>query len=530
MNNIELIVSQQEAGERLDAFLKNHLPDYSRAGLQRAIKSGLCERNIAICAEPATRLKAGDSVRLQWREPENKLEASDGGVEVLWEDGDLAVCAKPAGLTVHPCPSCNEETLVNRLIARFPQLKSQDGERPGIVHRLDKDTSGLILIALTERARLLMAEAFSRRQVTKEYLALVKGAPPEMGQCSEPIGRHGSIKTRMAIVPEKQGGRDAQTSWRKLWQEPLGRYAMLAIGIHSGRTHQIRVHMAHMGYPLLGDSVYAGKEIAALAPRQMLHAWKLQFRHPLTNQLLRFMLPPPDDFIQAALHNAHAMLPVIITGNQGCGKSAFCSFLHKLGLPTTSADQIVADLYSGKSAATEWISSHFGSSTLNKDFSVNKPALLSAMQSRPDLRTEFETAIHGLVLDRVENFWRLNAKSDVAVAEIPLFFESQYPQKLRKSYFVVGINCPKPVRWQRIASNRGWSDEKISTLESWQWTEERKMAACDLVIDNYGSADELQAKALELKSMLIEKVQNKNMKLENKLHSLCGVEASVSLG
>ena len=194
------------------------------------------------------KLKAGQEVRLDLPDTANELRAEDEAVDILWQDEHLLLCNKPAGLTVHPCPSCPENTLVQRLLHHFPRLREQEGLRPGVVHRLDKDTSGLLLVALDEPTRLRMSEAFARREVHKEYLALVQGVPPQTGTCREPLGRHPTAKVKMAVVPENRGGKAAHSDWRVLWSSPRKDFSLVAVRIHTGRTHQIRVHMAHVGY------------------------------------------------------------------------------------------------------------------------------------------------------------------------------------------------------------------------------------------------------------------------------------------
>ncbi|MEG6594176.1 RluA family pseudouridine synthase, partial [Desulfovibrio sp. 1188_IL3213] len=248
---------------------------------------------------PAAKVHMGQAVILNLPEHQGSLQPEEGHLELLWQDAHLVVCNKPAGLTVHPCPSCPEQTLVQRLLGRFPQLSRLEGQRPGIVHRLDKDTSGLLVVALTESDRLTLSEAFAERQVHKEYLALVSGLPPLEGQCREPLGRHPTAKIKMAVVPENRGGRQAFTEWRRLWSTDDNSVSLLAVRIHTGRTHQIRVHMAHMGHPLLGDRLYAPKAVQDMAPRQMLHAWRLNFTHPASGEDMRFTCPPPQDMPDA---------------------------------------------------------------------------------------------------------------------------------------------------------------------------------------------------------------------------------------
>lgn len=490
---MEMLVSPDLEGARLDVLLKQLVPDASRNRIQQAIRAGLCEMDGQIITDPASRPRSGQRLILNLAPQETKLQSVESAIDVLYEDPEIAICAKPAGLTIHPCPSCAEETFAARLLGRFPALEFQGGERPGIAHRLDKDTSGLIAIGLTEKSRLALSELFAERKIHKEYLALVAGVPPVSGRCDESLGRHPKIKTRMAVVPAKKGGREASTEWSRLWHN--GKFSLLRIIIHTGRTHQIRVHLAHLGYPLLGDQVYAPASVSDLAPRQMLHAARLAFTHPFTEKKLDFFLPPPEDFLEAVLKNSRKMQKIIVTGNQGCGKSSFCTLLALNDLPLISADQIVAELYASKGDAAWWIGQHLGYSALNPDGSVNKSELFSLLKAKPTLKRDFEQTIHSLVDARIEQFWQDNQDKPFAVAEIPLYFESGIAASETGDPLLVGVSCPAEQRWQRIAATRGWSIEKIQTIESWQWPEAKKMAACDIIIDNSGDEAALAVKA-----------------------------------
>lgn len=301
MSGLDILVTPDKAGQRLDCVLREAAPQRSRAALQKAVLAGCCLVDGLPETRPDARMRAGQRVVLQLPEAVGVLKAEEGHLELLWQDEHLLVCNKPAGLTVHPCPSCPEHPLVQRLLGRFPQLARLEGQRPGIVHRLDKDTSGLLLVALTEPDRLALSAAFARREVGKEYLALVRGLPPARGECHEPLGRHPTAKVKMCVLPESRGGRSAHTQWRVLWSAPDNGISLLAVRIHTGRTHQIRVHLAHVGHPLLGDRLYAPPAVRDMAPRQMLHAWRLTFSHPGTGEELRFSCPPPEDMPRAAL-------------------------------------------------------------------------------------------------------------------------------------------------------------------------------------------------------------------------------------
>ena len=497
MSSLQLEITAAQAGQRLDRILSAAEPDLSRAALQKAIQSGYCTVDGLAETRPATKVKTGQQVHLQLPEISSQLQPEDGHLEVLWHDEHLVVCNKPAGLTVHPCPSCPEQTLVQRLLARFPQLGKIEGQRPGIVHRLDKDTSGLLVVALTEIDRLSLSNAFAERQVHKEYLTLVAGLPPQSGQCLEPVGRHPTAKVKMAVVPENRGGRHAHTEWQRLWHSEDKSISLLAVRIHTGRTHQIRVHMTHLGYPLLGDKLYAPKAVQSMAPRQMLHAWRLSFTHPVSGETLNFSCPPPEDMPDAALRTDRCMQRLVITGNPGSGKSAFTAFLAQKGVPAISADTIVADLYAPKGAGSQWIGRLRGGSLLEADGSVNKEALLAAMQEDPVLRRDVEQTVHALTRQAVETFWSHLEDQGIplAAAEIPLYFECGWQQLFSPKPLTVGVHCPLPLRTARTAETRGWSPEKMAALEAWQWPEEHKMAACDMIITNDKDLQHLDEKA-----------------------------------
>jgi 23S rRNA pseudouridine1911/1915/1917 synthase len=224
--------------------------------------------------------------------------AQDIPITVVYQDADLVVIDKPPGLSVHPGPGHPDRTLVNGLLALCPDIQGIGGEiRPGIVHRLDKDTSGLMIAAKTQDAHHRLSQQIKDRAVKKGYLALVEGMPtPESGEIDVPIGRDPRRRTRMAVTV---GGRESRTGYSLL--ERAGAYSLLELQLHTGRTHQARVHLAWLGHPLLGDAVY-GKR-SPLLPRHFLHAHRLAFAHPSTREALEFRSPLPPD-LEAALEAA----------------------------------------------------------------------------------------------------------------------------------------------------------------------------------------------------------------------------------
>ena len=506
MARFELVAGAAETGKRLDSVLARALPQCSRETLKKAILAGCCHVDGIALLRPDVKVKTGQHLAVDMPEQHNMLMAEEGEVSIVWQDASLVLCNKPAGLTVHPCPSCPEHTLVQRLLGRFPQLSRLEGLRPGIVHRLDKDTSGLLLVALTETARLTLSGAFADRKVRKEYLALVSGLAPAQGECRESIGRHPTAKIKMAVLEESRGGKAAHTEWRRLWASPDASVSLLAVRIHTGRTHQIRVHMAHVGYPLLGDALYAPAAVRTRASRQMLHAWRLGFNHPDSQEALFFQCPPPADMAAAALATCRRMQRVVITGNPGSGKSSIAAALQKQGLPLFSADTTVARLYAPKGEAAQWIAGRWGGDLLKADGSVAKDALLAAMQTNSTIRRELEDMVHTLVRTAVEDFWQKQeaAGHAVAVAEIPLYFECGWQQVFDPKPVIVGVHCPQALRHERLAHTRGWSMEKAAALEAWQWPETRKEAACQIVVDNSG----LPEKIPELTESLLATLQD----------------------
>lgn len=544
--------------ERLDRFLGEALreQDVSREKVKRAIKDSACSVDGAVCTDVAARIDAGQHLALRLRSEPTSVQAEEGALEIVYQDAFLVVLNKPAGLTVHPAPSCPDGTLVHRLVAHFPTLRAQEGFRPGIVHRLDKDTSGLICVALTEEARLRLSEAFAAREIHKEYLALVHGVPAPHGTVDAPLGRHPTIKVKVAVV---KNGKPALSEWRVLYAG--AGYALLAVRIHTGRTHQIRVHMAHIGHPLWGDAVYGSGDVGGKprcgglqgargtpsetpcvldpAHRQMLHAWRLSFTHPFTGQELTFRCPPPEDFVRTALCLEKKMQRVVVTGVAGCGKSAFMRTLEARGVPTWSADAAVIRLYEPGQEAWSVLLQRYGDRFVPDETSpVDRKALAAALlpqgdhtatpnteerePARIDIR-ELEALLHPLVLHDLEQFWQQCEKEGrgFAVAEVPLWFESGAcresggtPQGNTKAVrngggrvtspetdtvarhrpLVVGVFCEEAERQRRLLEVRGWSQDCMAHMDSLQWSQERKMAACDEVLANSGTPEELEAK------------------------------------
>jgi len=277
------------SGVRLDRFISEKCPELSRTHAKKLIEDGHITVN-GKTAKASLSLNSGDllSVRIPPQEPSH-LVAENIPLKIIYEDKDLLVIDKSAGLTVHPAPGNPNHTLVNAVLAHFPDLPDgDDALRPGIVHRLDKDTSGLILVAKNRQALTNLANQFKKRSVTKSYSVLVKGhLSPQRGFIEAPIGRDPHNRKRMAVVEK---GRDARTEYRVI--KYVGDCSLLEVRLETGRTHQIRVHLSAIGYPVVGDVTYGVKSL--FISHQFVHARLLGFKLPSSGQYVEFTseLPP----------------------------------------------------------------------------------------------------------------------------------------------------------------------------------------------------------------------------------------------
>ena len=285
------------SGIRLDKYIAEALPRFSRSYVQKLIEQGYILVNKR-GAKASQRLNSGDRITIKLPPPIG-LTAESTPLTIVYEDKDIIVVDKPAGLVVHPAPGHPSQTLVNAVLAHCPNLAmSGDLIRPGIIHRLDKDTSGLIVIVKNDRARQYLVDQFKSRTVIKGYLVLVRGRlSPERGIIEAPIGRDPHHRKRMTIV---ETGKEASTQYQV--KRYLSNYTLLEVTPKTGRTHQIRVHLAAIGYPVVGDLVYGTKcrreAIASGVRRQFIHAYRLGFRLPSTNESQEFTSPLPVDLEQ----------------------------------------------------------------------------------------------------------------------------------------------------------------------------------------------------------------------------------------
>ncbi|HET6781501.1 MAG TPA: RluA family pseudouridine synthase [bacterium] len=286
-------VDEAHGGTRLDAFLARHLPTVSRSRIKTLIASGRVSVDGAD-AKPATPVRRGQRVEVDVPAlPRVELQPEPIPLDVLYEDDQLMVINKPAGLTVHPGAGRPQGTLANAILARIPQLRG-DTDRPGIVHRLDKDTSGALVVAKTPEAQASLQAQVAARSAGRRYMALVHGdVRQDEGTIAARIGRHPRRRTKMAVRPD---GREAVTHYRIVERFPG--FTMIEARLITGRTHQIRVHFAHLGHPVVGDPRYGGRRETLGLGRQALHAWKLEFTHPQTGRVMSFEAPLPEDIAQ----------------------------------------------------------------------------------------------------------------------------------------------------------------------------------------------------------------------------------------
>jgi 23S rRNA pseudouridine1911/1915/1917 synthase len=293
-NSETTIIRVAEPAIRLDKYLIEKYPELTRSYLQKLISQGHISVN-ELPTRASQKLNPGDTIKISFPPPEpTSIIAESIPLNVIYEDADIAVIDKPAGLTVHPAPGHKAHTLVNALLAHCPELANfDDSTRPGIIHRLDKDTSGLMIIVKNLGARQNLINQFKSRSVSKGYIALVKGKlTPTQGIIEAPIGRDPSNRKRMAVV---SGGKYAKTNYKV--KEYLNNYTLLGIAIETGRTHQIRVHLSAIGYPVVGDTVYGVK--SKYLSRQFIHAYRLGFRLPRNGESCEFTSKLPPDLTNA---------------------------------------------------------------------------------------------------------------------------------------------------------------------------------------------------------------------------------------
>jgi 23S rRNA pseudouridine1911/1915/1917 synthase len=300
MSNSPIHIQAETRADRLDRFLADHIPDLSRSRIQALIESGQVTLNDRPCTSKKIAVQTGDHLQISIPDPQPlDLKPAQIPLDILYEDDAIIIINKPAGLVVHPAPGHADDTLVNALLSHCHTLAGIGGIlRPGIVHRLDKDTTGAIVVAKTDAALQHLQAQLKAKTARREYLGVVYGAPAaEGGTIDKSIGRHRIDRQKMAITSEERGGRTAVTHWSV--EERIGNYTLIRFQLETGRTHQIRVHASHMGHPIVGDPVYSsGRSIGVNLPGQALHAWKLTLQHPISGETIVATAPLPETFVK----------------------------------------------------------------------------------------------------------------------------------------------------------------------------------------------------------------------------------------
>jgi len=305
------IVDEEAGGERLDSFLSENIPELSRSRIQKAVRAGEVTVDGAAVTRVSRRIRESESVEIRFSPPAPmEVLAEDIPLDIVYEDADLLVVNKPAGMVVHPAPGNENGTLVNALLHHCKDLSGIGGVlRPGIVHRLDSLTTGLLVVAKNDRVHISLSRQLMERTVSRVYQAIVWGQMPKgEGVINLPIGRSHSDRKKMAVVAH--GGREASTSYYVV--DTFEPFQYIKVKLGTGRTHQIRVHLSHAGHPVLGDRVYGGsvlrkgslpkkemekaQKALGMIERQALHAGELSFFHPVRNEIVAFSAPLPDDF------------------------------------------------------------------------------------------------------------------------------------------------------------------------------------------------------------------------------------------
>ncbi|WP_191118005.1 23S rRNA pseudouridine(1911/1915/1917) synthase RluD [Vibrio campbellii] len=297
-------VKDSQLGQRLDQAIAELFADFSRSRLKEWLLAGKVQVNGEVVTKPRTRVMGGEEITLQAElEDEERWEAQDIPLDIVYEDEDIIVINKPRDFVVHPGAGTPDGTVLNALLHHYPDIA--EVPRAGIVHRLDKDTTGLMVVAKTVPAQTRLVRALQKRNITREYEAIAIGRMTAGGKVDKPIGRHSTKRTLMAVAPM---GKPAVTHYRVA--EHFREHTRIRLRLETGRTHQIRVHMSYLQHPLLGDTAYGGRariptgaseeltEMIRGFDRQALHAVMLRFNHPVTGEELEFHAPVPDDMVE----------------------------------------------------------------------------------------------------------------------------------------------------------------------------------------------------------------------------------------
>lgn len=294
MEIIQIYVDEEDDLERLDAYVAKEIDEVSRSYVQKLIKDGLVYVNDKQ-VKSSYLVKEGDSIKVELPQPKIlEIIPEDLPIDIVYEDKDVVIINKSQNMVVHPAPGNYSGTLVNALLFHIDNLSSINGViRPGIVHRLDKDTSGMLIVAKNDKAHRILSEELKMRNIKRVYTALVHGVlSNDEGRIDAPIGRHAKDRKKMTVT--KNNSKDAITHYKVL--DRYNKYTLVEVKLETGRTHQIRVHMAHINHPVVGDPVYSNGKNEFSLDKQMLHATKLGFIHPSSEEYMKFEIDLPEYF------------------------------------------------------------------------------------------------------------------------------------------------------------------------------------------------------------------------------------------
>ena len=448
--------------------------------------------------------EVGDVIRIDLPEEKSHFEPQPIPLDPVYEDDDLLIINKQPGLIVHPTKGHPTGTVANALMYYMEHTGKPFKIR--FVNRLDMDTSGLLVVAKNAYCQNDYTRQMKENLVQKRYLAIVKGIlENDHGTIDLPIGRPDPENVARGVM---EGGAPSVTHYTVRERFLQSGYTLVELLLETGRTHQIRVHLAQAGHPLWGDALYGPALSPAeekAAPRQMLHAWKLEFRHPVTGRAMRFCCPPPADIPDCMAALSRRTVRLVLTGVAGCGKSSLLRVLGDAGVPTWSADAAVAALYAPGGDGWRILRGLYGDRFVAGDDSpVNKTALAAALAEEPGLRREIETAVHPMVFHALRTFFGKAEQdgAELAAAEVPLWHETRRAArssgKNGGEEISVAVLCPDDARRERLRVRRGWSAERIALVDSWQFSQEDKAKASDFVVDNGGDEDALRAHGAEL--------------------------------
>ncbi len=487
------VIVEEQTGVRLDHFLVQKLPEFSRSQLSASVSGGLVFVD-GRQRKNSYRLKPGELVAgTAYRDDPLEITAEKVAFEVLHDDPSLLIISKPPNLAVHPGCGNPNLTLVNGLVYYCQMIGGVgDPARPGIVHRLDKDTSGVMVVAKNNHVHRRLSEIFKRREVHKHYHALLHGTLKEKeGRVVAPIGRHGVQRRKMAV--RRSGGKYAASAW-KVIEEFEGKYSLVEIAIETGRTHQIRVHMAYLGRPVAGDCVYGGVRRGAVFPRQMLHASRLAFIPPGHEKKMEFKAPLWPDFqrvldefrMNVKYRHLFCAMNIALTGGIAGGKSSVAECFGKIcGCGIVDTDRMCRDFLQKNERGWRKLCGKWGGRYLDPAGEVDRAALRKAAFSDVRIRMELEHILHPLVREKIsERIRTARTHTEIVLFEAPLLFEAGWEEDFD---WVIAVFAEKRRVVQRLCRRDAISAQEAESIISLQMSPEKKVQLADSVIDNSGA-------------------------------------------